>query len=93
MFFSCPKVLHKQVIVTCPICFDQKTGKKESKKKKKTVCDHENKRTFKDCPPRQQGHYMFANVWFEVNFTCQSPIRFPINFPNVPLKSFTVCLP
>lgn len=27
-FPRCPKVLHKEVMVTCPTCFDQKTGKK-----------------------------------------------------------------
>ncbi len=26
-FPCCPKVLHKEVMVRCPICFDQKTGK------------------------------------------------------------------
>jgi len=34
-FPRCPKVLHKEVIVRCPICFDRKTGKK----KKKAECD------------------------------------------------------
>lgn len=77
--FSRPKVLHKQVIVTCPICFDQKTGKKEKKQEKKNpVCDHENKRTFKDCSPRQQGHYMFANVWLRPIWLANHPSDFPL---------------
>lgn len=36
-FLCCPKVLHKEVIVRCPICFDQKTGKKEKKKKQYVI--------------------------------------------------------
>lgn len=58
-FPRCPIVIHKEVMVRCPICFNQKTGKKGKKNSMwswKQI--HIQRRS-----PWQRGHYMFANGW------------------------------
>ena len=77
-FPRCPIVIHKEVMVRCPICSNQKTGKKGTKKQK-TVCDHENRRTFKRRSPWQRGHCMFANGWL----LCRGQFKFAKDPPKI----------
>lgn len=85
-FPHCPEVLHKEVMVTCPICFEQKTGKKGKSSMWSWKQTH-----IQRCSPRRQQHYMFPMVsWFvEANLICQSLIRSPKDFPHVPLESLS----
>lgn len=64
----CAKVLHKAVIVRCPICFDQKTQKKQTKKQYAIMTDTHSKTVWRDA---EDTISLFSLTMYEASLTCQ----------------------